>query len=198
MPESTATSTATDNQDSNSNVDKTVESQEPLPNAPQQSSDTPTMPSADSQPHEDRKAVTTEERKPLQVPETVHINITAGNLKDYVGPPVYYRDRLYTTAPPSGVSTGLGYLGNGSGAVMPIEAAVGTKSPIFVFFLTFLLEYAREGIITAHRKTRRSHPRKCTDRIKLGEEQRIRARNYRHAHRSILERNRRSFAHARR
>ena len=69
--------------------------------------------------------MTTEERKPLQVPETVHINIAAGNLKDYVGPPVYYRDRLYTTAPPSGVSTGLGYLGNGSGAVMPIEAAVG-------------------------------------------------------------------------
>ena len=46
------------------------------------------------------------------------------NLKEYVGPPVYHRDRLYVKPPPPGVSTGLGYLGNGSGAVMPIEATV--------------------------------------------------------------------------
>jgi Lon-like ATP-dependent protease len=44
--------------------------------------------------------------------------------KEYVGPPVYQKDRMYAKPPPPGVSTGLGYLGNGSGAVMPIEAMV--------------------------------------------------------------------------
>ncbi|WVR06448.1 ATP-dependent protease La [Kwoniella sp. DSM 27419] len=65
--------------------------------------------------------VTTKPREPLKVPGSVHIKVTQDNLRDYVGPPVYHRDRLYTSAPPAGVSTGLGYLGNGSGAVMPIE-----------------------------------------------------------------------------
>ncbi|KIJ52552.1 hypothetical protein M422DRAFT_202688 [Sphaerobolus stellatus SS14] len=71
---------------------------------------------------DDRLAVTTEERKPLEVPESVHVRINTGNLKDYVGPPVYHKDRMYVNAPPPGVSTGLGYLGNGSGAVMPVES----------------------------------------------------------------------------
>ncbi|KAG8822834.1 ATP-dependent Lon protease pim1 [Serendipita sp. 401] len=71
---------------------------------------------------EESKTVTTEPRKALDVPETVHVKITTENLKDYVGPPVYHRDRFYVVPPPAGVSTGLGYLGNGSGAVMPIEA----------------------------------------------------------------------------
>jgi len=70
------------------------------------------------------KIVTTRERQPMTIPETVHISITPENLKDYVGPPTYQRDRMYTTPPPPGVSTGLGYLGNGSGAVMPVEAMV--------------------------------------------------------------------------
>ncbi|KAH9928396.1 ATP-dependent protease La [Fomitopsis serialis] len=77
-------------------------------------------------PSEERK-VTTVERKPMKVPDTVHVRITPENLKDYVGPPVYYRDRMYTRPPPPGVSTGLGYLGNGSGAVMPIEATLTGK-----------------------------------------------------------------------
>ncbi|KAI0342636.1 ATP-dependent protease La [Trametopsis cervina] len=68
------------------------------------------------------RKVTTVERKPMDIPETVHVRITPDNLKDYVGPPIYHKDRLYTRPPPPGVSTGLGYLGNGSGAVMPIEA----------------------------------------------------------------------------
>ncbi|TBU45715.1 ATP-dependent protease La [Dichomitus squalens] len=68
------------------------------------------------------RVVTTVERQPMKVPDTVHVNIKPENLKDYVGPPVYQKDRLYVQAPPAGVSTGLGYLGNGSGAVMPIEA----------------------------------------------------------------------------
>jgi Lon-like ATP-dependent protease len=73
---------------------------------------------------DDKKSVTTKERKPMEIPSSVHVRITPDNLKDYVGPPVYQKDRLYTHAPPPGVSTGLGYLGNGSGAVMPIEAMV--------------------------------------------------------------------------
>ncbi|KZS92555.1 ATP-dependent protease La [Sistotremastrum niveocremeum HHB9708] len=68
------------------------------------------------------RLVTTEQRKPLDVPASVHVRITPDNLKQYVGPPVYHQDRMYSTPPPAGVSTGLGYLGNGSGAVMPIEA----------------------------------------------------------------------------
>ncbi|KAG1759464.1 Lon protease C-terminal proteolytic domain-containing protein [Suillus occidentalis] len=70
----------------------------------------------------DHKTVTTQERKPLQIPDDIHVRITPENLKDYVGPPVYHKDRMYVSPPPPGVSTGLGYLGNGSGAVMPVEA----------------------------------------------------------------------------
>ncbi|PPR01264.1 hypothetical protein CVT24_006027 [Panaeolus cyanescens] len=68
------------------------------------------------------KPLTTKERKPMHIPETVHVRITPENLKEYVGPPIYQKDRMYARPPPPGVSTGLGYLGNGSGAVMPIEA----------------------------------------------------------------------------
>ena len=70
------------------------------------------------------QTVTTLERKPLKVPESVHVRITPENLKDYVGPQIYQKDRMYVHPPPPGVSTGLGYLGNGSGAVMPVEASV--------------------------------------------------------------------------
>lgn len=67
----------------------------------------------------------------MKIPDTVHVRITPENLKDYVGPPVYYKDRMYVNTPPSGVSTGLGYLGNGSGAVMPIEATV-SRHPVLL------------------------------------------------------------------
>lgn len=71
-----------------------------------------------------QRTVTTEERKPLDIPKSVHLRVTPENLKDFVGPPVYHKDRFYTHAPPPGVSTGLGYTGNGSGSVMPVEASV--------------------------------------------------------------------------
>jgi Lon-like ATP-dependent protease len=64
------------------------------------------------------------------VPDTVHVRITPDNLKDYVGPQIFQKDRIYTHAPPAGVSTGLGYLGNGSGAVMPVEATVRLRFSI--------------------------------------------------------------------
>ncbi|EKC98175.1 hypothetical protein A1Q2_07507 [Trichosporon asahii var. asahii CBS 8904] len=69
----------------------------------------------------DRVNVTTAVREPLKIPDSVQIRVNKENLKDYVGPPVYHKDRLYSKTPPIGVSTGLGYLGNGSGSVMPIE-----------------------------------------------------------------------------
>ncbi|PWN35492.1 ATP-dependent protease La [Meira miltonrushii] len=65
---------------------------------------------------------TTEERKPMAVPPTVAVNITIDSLRDYIGPAVYHKDRLYERiGMPAGVATGLGYLGNGSGSLMPIE-----------------------------------------------------------------------------
>ncbi|GAA6034851.1 hypothetical protein JCM8097_009332 [Rhodosporidiobolus ruineniae] len=85
-------------------------------------------PSSSTSPDSSPSAVTDEERKtttsvrkPLEVPSDVHVRISAENLLDYVGPPLYQKDRLYAKVSPIGVSTGLGYLGNGSGAVMPIE-----------------------------------------------------------------------------
>jgi Lon-like ATP-dependent protease len=106
-------------------VGKVVESQEPPSNEP--SSSAPEAPEAETAAEPaavEGKPVTTQERKPMPIPDTVHVRITPENLKDYVGPPVYQKDRLYVHAPPPGVSTGLGYLGNGSGAVMPVEAIV--------------------------------------------------------------------------
>ncbi len=106
----------------------TVEKQEPPVNNPAAPETSTPRTSAND---EADRTVTTVERKPMDVPHTVHVNITPENLKDYLGPPVYPKDRLYVEAPPAGVSTGLGYLGNGSGAVMPIEALV---SPLFRHF----------------------------------------------------------------
>ncbi|KAL0574171.1 ATP-dependent Lon protease pim1 [Marasmius crinis-equi] len=96
-----------------------VDSQTPPSNDPNVASSTPADPDSTS---ETKTNVTTQERKPMTVPSSVHVRITPDNLKDYVGPPVYQKDRMYTHTPPPGVSTGLGYLGNGSGSVMPVEA----------------------------------------------------------------------------
>lgn len=89
----------------------------------------PASPAAGEATAEDRKT-TTGVRKPLDVPSSVHVEITADNLLDYVGPPVYQKDRIYTKTSPVGVSCGLGYLGNGSGAVMPIEVTVSGASSV--------------------------------------------------------------------
>jgi ATP-dependent Lon protease len=105
-----------------SSTDKAVPAQDPPPNEP--TAPETATPRIDTETSGTEKRVTTEKRKPVKVPDSVHIRITPENLKDYVGPPVYYKDRMYVRPPPAGVSTGLGYLGNGSGAVMPIEATV--------------------------------------------------------------------------
>lgn len=102
---------------------QTVETQQPPPH---ESSET-TTPASSAAKNDDSTAkttVTTLTRDPMKIPASVNVRITPETLKDYVGPPVYQKDRMYVTAPPAGVSTGLGYLGNGSGAVMPVEAMV--------------------------------------------------------------------------
>jgi len=125
---------------------KSVEDQEPLSNQPSASSLSSTLStppsSADSAESQSsstadtaEKVVTTVQRKPLAVPDSVHLQITPEKLKDYVGPPVYQKDRMYVKAPPAGVSTGLGYLGNGSGAVMPVEAMVRLPCLLALTFL---------------------------------------------------------------
>ena len=93
----------------------------PSPSPPSSSSEPSTTPTS---PEDNPQKTTTQQREPLPVPESVHVRITPESLKDYVGPPVYQKDRMYLQPPPPGVSTGLGYLGNGSGAVMPVEAMV--------------------------------------------------------------------------
>ena len=118
LPEAEAQPTATD---------KTVPAQDPPVNEP--AAPETATPRTDTESSSTEKKVTTEKRKPFKVPDSVHILITPDNLKDYVGPPVYHKDRMYVRAPPAGVSTGLGYLGNGSGAVMPIEATVSPLPP---------------------------------------------------------------------
>ncbi|EPQ31497.1 uncharacterized protein PFL1_00832 [Pseudozyma flocculosa PF-1] len=81
------------------------------------------VPARDAPPEAPAK-VTTEKRRPMQVPPDVKVEITIESLRDYLGPPVYHKDRLYTSTMPAGVSTGLGYLGNGSGSLMPIETTI--------------------------------------------------------------------------
>ncbi|KAJ6497613.1 ATP-dependent protease La [Mycena sanguinolenta] len=120
--ESTATAVVTD---------AASESGTPIPDASSTSStSSPSSPSTPDTPAaaspEGTTPPTTHARAPLPIPSSVHVRVTADNLRTYVGPPVYQRDRMYDSngqlrAPPPGVSTGLGYLGNGSGAVMPVE-----------------------------------------------------------------------------
>ena len=113
---------------------KTVEKMEPPPAVPDGASSQPQ--SQDKK--EERTNVTTEQRKPLDVPTSVHVRINSTNLKEYVGPAVYHKDRMYVSPPPPGVSTGLGYLGNGSGAVMPVEATVSAFINIRMRWLSCL------------------------------------------------------------
>ena len=59
-------------------------------------------------------------RKSLKVPDYVRVSINRGNLKDYVGPPVFTSDRLYETTP-SGVAMGLAWTSMG-GAALYVES----------------------------------------------------------------------------
>lgn len=87
----------------------------------------------------------------MTIPESVHVRITPDTLKDYVGPPIYQKDRMYVHTPPPGVSTGLGYLGNGSGAVMPVEAMVCYFRLDAMYVTDWRVEYAWKRRSSAHR-----------------------------------------------
>ena len=59
--------------------------------------------------------------EPMQIPEDVKLEVTPENLKEYVGPEVYTRDRVYDVPPP-GVATGLSYSASGNGDALYIES----------------------------------------------------------------------------
>ncbi|QRG39817.1 ATP-dependent protease La [Candidozyma auris] len=62
-----------------------------------------------------------EEVKPLEIPTDVKLEITPEVLKDYVGPEIYTRSRVYDIPPP-GVATGLSYSTSGNGDALYIES----------------------------------------------------------------------------
>ena len=161
---------------STSTADNAVPAQDPLVDGP--AAPETATPHVSAETSNIEKKVTTEKRKPFKVPDSVHIRITPENLKDYVGPPVYHKDRMYVRPPPAGVSTGLGYLGNGSGAVMPIEATVSFSS-LELFFHTHehecAVDNARQGRFAADGQTGRSHPRERANRAELDQGARARA-----------------------
>lgn len=58
---------------------------------------------------------------PMEIPADINLEVTPANLKDYVGPEIYTRDRVYELPPP-GVATGLSYLTLGNGDALYIES----------------------------------------------------------------------------
>ncbi|KAK6460064.1 Lon protease-like protein, mitochondrial [Scheffersomyces coipomensis] len=62
-----------------------------------------------------------EEHSKLVIPEDIVLTISPSNLKDYVGPEIYTRDRVYDVPPP-GVATGLSYSTSGNGDALYIES----------------------------------------------------------------------------
>ena len=71
-------------------------------------------------PEDIEKETTEKPRVALTVPDSVHVNITRENLKDFVGPPVFTSDRLYEATPP-GVAMGLAWTSMG-GAALYVES----------------------------------------------------------------------------
>nr|GAT50087.1 predicted protein [Mycena chlorophos] len=109
---------------------KTVKSTTPPSNAPatatstadateSTSAESTSPPTPEPVPSSPTATTTTLARQPLRIPSTVHVRRRTSNFTW-----VYRKDRIFDDKrrrPPPGVSTELGYLGNGSGAVMPIE-----------------------------------------------------------------------------
>ncbi|KAM9909344.1 hypothetical protein OXX69_005514 [Metschnikowia pulcherrima] len=71
---------------------------------------------------------------PHEIPEDIKLEVTPQVLKDYVGPEIYTRSRVYDIPPP-GVATGLAYSTSGNGDALYIESILtnsiggGTGSP---------------------------------------------------------------------
>lgn len=62
--------------------------------------------------HEAGEDITSKERHAIEIPKSVHVDITTDSLKDYVGPPIFHSDRLYDQTPP-GVVMGLAWTSMG-------------------------------------------------------------------------------------
>lgn len=62
-----------------------------------------------------------EEEATLVIPDSIKLEIKPETLKDYVGPEIYTRDRIYDVPPP-GVATGLSYSTSGNGDALYIES----------------------------------------------------------------------------
>lgn len=88
------------------------------------------------------RMTTTQVRQAMKVPSNVHVTIDSKNLIDYVGPPVYQRERMYTKQSPPGVATGLGYLGNGSGSVCQ---SITRPSCVYLAYLSSFLGHAHRS-----------------------------------------------------
>ncbi|CAK7896283.1 lon protease homolog, mitochondrial [[Candida] anglica] len=69
----------------------------------------------------ENELVDEEETVKLVIPEDIKLEITPENLKDYIGPEVFPRDRVYDELP-AGVATGLSYSGSGNGDALYIES----------------------------------------------------------------------------
>lgn len=70
------------------------------------------------------KETTEKPRVRLNVPDSVHVQISKENLKDYVGPPIFTTDRLYEQTP-AGVAMGLAWTSMG-GAALYVESILET------------------------------------------------------------------------
>ncbi|KAG5420402.1 PIM1 [Candida metapsilosis] len=62
-----------------------------------------------------------EEIKKLDLPEGIKIEVTPESLKDFIGPEIYTKDRIYEELKP-GVATGLAYNTSGDGDALYIES----------------------------------------------------------------------------
>ncbi|KAH9813577.1 LON domain serine protease [Melampsora americana] len=98
--------------DGDATANSTATTTEPSPND--------SKPTSSSQTDHSRKTTTTI-REPLKLPKDLSVRITSQTLIDYLGPPIYQKERFYKGYAPLGVSQGLGYTGNGSGSVLSIE-----------------------------------------------------------------------------
>lgn len=70
---------------------------------------------------EELKLEDDEEIKPMEIPADLKLEITPTNLKDFIGPEIYTRLRVYDVPPP-GVATGLSYSASGNGDALYIES----------------------------------------------------------------------------
>lgn len=91
-------------------------------------SNDPTVAEKSTSEKEPGQEKTHEERKPLQVPSDIKLDITPDNLKDYVGPPVFQTDRLYEKTPP-GVVMGLAWTSMGGSALYVESVLESTLTP---------------------------------------------------------------------